>query len=86
MMHGFGYGYGMYGWTGLIINLAIIIAIIWLIVWIVRRVTATNQGPAGTFGSVSGASPSPREILQIRYARGEITREQYLEALEDLNS
>jgi uncharacterized membrane protein len=31
------------------------------------------------------AQPLPRDILQIRYASGEITREQYLQMLDDLN-
>ena len=35
-------------------------------------------------GTRSGSSQSAREILQVRYARGELTREEYLAVLQDL--
>jgi len=81
MMNGFGVG-GMGlvgGLIGLIFNLAIVIGIVILIVWAVKRFTsgATN------WNQTSG-SQSPREILQTRYARGEITRDQYQQMLQDL--
>jgi putative membrane protein len=69
-----GYGFGL---IGLIFNVAIIVGFVWLVVWAVRRFT---NGTAGT----SSGSVSPREILQARYARGEITRDQYREMLADL--
>ena len=64
------------GWIGLLFNLAIIIGIVILVVWAVKRFTS---------GSVSSGSQTPREILQARYARGEITRDQYQQILQDLN-
>ncbi len=85
MMGGFGYGgYGGLGLIGLILNLVIavgiIVAVVVLIVWLARRL-----------GSGSGSSPytdsavlKPRDILQVRYARGEISRDQYKEMLSDL--
>ena len=77
-MHGFGFGgMGLFGgWIGLIFNLAIIVGIVILVVWAVKRFTS---------GSVSSGSQTPREILQARYARGEITRDQYQQILQDLN-
>jgi putative membrane protein len=69
-----GYGFGL---IGLIINIAIIVGILWLTVWAVRRFTS------GTPRWSSG-SQTPRDILQVRYARGEITRDQYQEMLKDL--
>ena len=75
-MHGFG-GMSLFGgWIGLLFNLAIIIGIVILVVWAVKRFTS---------GSVSSGSQTPREILQARYARGEITRDQYQQILLDLN-
>ena len=75
-MHGFG-GMGLLGgWIGLLFNLAIIIGIVILVVWAVKRFTS---------GNVSSGSQTPREILQARYARGEITRDQYQQILQDLN-
>ena len=75
-MHGFG-GMGLFGgWIGLLFNLAIIIGIVILVVWAVKRFTS---------GSVSSGGQTPRDILQARYARGEITRDQYQQILLDLN-
>lgn len=72
-------GFGMMGffggWIGMLINLAILIGIVVLIVWAVKRFTSSSP---------STNTQTPREILQARYARGEITREQYQQMLQDL--
>ncbi|HZD55168.1 MAG TPA: SHOCT domain-containing protein [Anaerolineales bacterium] len=90
MMHGFGYGFGglgSFGWIGLIINLVltvgIIIGVVLLVVWAVRRLSPSGQGQAMTTYQTPGQAP--RDILQIRYARGEITREEYQQMLSDLS-
>jgi putative membrane protein len=83
-------GWGGYGSFGMILNLivtvGVIIGIVWLVIWLVRR--AGFNGLA-TFSQIVvdpiSTTQSQREILQARYARGEITREQYQEILEDLN-
>ena len=75
-------GFGMmggFGLIGLIFNLAIVVGIIVLIVWAVRRFS----GSASNWNQPSH-NQSPREILQARYARGEITREQYQQMMQDL--
>lgn len=82
MMHGFGFG-GMGllgGWIGLIFNLAIIIGIVILVVWAIKRFTSGSVNGNQTLGN-----QAPREILQARYARGEITRDQYQQMLQDLS-
>ena len=83
-MMGWGSGLGTYGWIGMILNLVITVAVIvgvaWLVIWLVRRASA-NGGAA--FGSTA-APQSPREIVQSRYARGEISREEYQGILADL--
>ena len=81
---GWGGSFGYYGWIGLIINILVVVAIIWLVVWLVRRLSSNGSG-TNAFFNQPGAGQSPREILQARYARGEITREQYQEILVDLN-
>jgi len=88
MMTGFGLGcfgnWGSYGWIGMIINLALLLAaiggVIWLVTWVVRRADRRAENPAAFTGMLS-----PREIIQARYARGEITREQYLALVDDLS-
>jgi len=78
MMHG--YGLGLWGGLiGLVLNILIIGGIVWLVVWAVRRLAGGSA-----HWSQSSGGQSPREILQVRYARGEITREQYQEMLKDL--
>jgi putative membrane protein len=82
MMHGYGFG-GMGllgGWIGLIFNLAILVGIVLLVVWSVKRFTNSS-----TNGNQASGNQSPREILQARYARGEITRDQYQQILQDLS-
>jgi putative membrane protein len=88
MMHGFGYGgYGGFGLIGLIFNaviaVALLLALVLLIVWLWRRVNAGGQGMT-THQPPAESKASPKEILQMRYARGEITREQYQQMLGDL--
>lgn len=80
---GWGGSFGAYGWIGLIFNILIIALFVWLIVWAVRRFSS-GSGANSLFNQQS-VEQSPREILKIRYARGEITREQYQEMLSDLN-
>ena len=75
-MHGFGGMDLLGGWIGLIFNLAILVGIVVLIVWAVKRFTS---------GNVSSGGQTPREIAQARYARGEITRDQYQQLLQDLS-
>lgn len=83
-----GYGFGSFGLIGMILNLVItvgvIVAIVLLVVWLVRRLGSEGGGFSAGQRSAHEAL-SPREILQTRYARGEITRDQYQQALSDLS-
>ncbi|GAB4577371.1 MAG: hypothetical protein Fur0022_01020 [Anaerolineales bacterium] len=85
---GFTNGWGSLGWPGnwpgmilgWLVNLGLIIGAVFLVTWLVRGASASSRGSA-----TAGQFPAPREVLQTRYARGEITREQYLEILGDLS-
>lgn len=84
MMHGW---YGGFGWIGMILGgifwLALLVGLILLIVWGIKRL---NRMPSNSNAGSSGqAILTPKEILQGRYARGEITREQYQQMLSDLD-
>jgi len=88
MMGGSGYGFGGLGLIGMILNLVItigvIVGIVLLVVWLARRLG--SEGGALQAGHRSRAGqPSPHEILQTRYASGEITRDQYQQMLSDLS-
>ncbi len=69
------------GLLSVIVVLAIIfiilIGLVVLVVWAVRR----TSGPGG-----AARPQTARDVLELRYARGEITREQYQQMKEDLNS
>ena len=80
-------GFGGFGLVGSILNIVItvglIIGIVWLVIWIVRRLSSNQK----TLLSQSGSSDnmkSPLDILKVRYARGEITRDEYQDMLTDL--
>ena len=84
MIGGFG-GYGGFGSTMMIVNtvitVAVLIGLVWLVIWAVRRFSANS-----TFnGSQSGSGQSARDFTQIRYAKGEITREEYQQILSDIS-
>lgn len=77
------FGYGGFGWIGMIINLVItigvIVGLVILVVWAVRRMSANsvNQSPNLT-------DQSAKDIAKARYAKGEISREEYQQILSDL--
>jgi putative membrane protein len=77
MMHGFGFGLGF---LGPVLMLLFWVGLILLAVWIVKTVFQGSSSPT----SNSGKEPTAREVLDQRYARGEITRAEYELMKEDL--
>ena len=89
---GYGYGYGpqwgmMGGWGGygtgyglvhMIIWIVILVAIIALVVWLVRSVAA------GGMHQLPPRRSAGLEVLEERYARGEINRAEYLQKRKDI--
>ncbi len=81
---------GGWGWFGALLNLFLVLlfvgGVVWLIVWLVRRSGYGGRGlPTAPFQAPPpGSVDDPKVILKARYARGEITREQYLQMLNDL--
>ncbi|MBI4339550.1 MAG: SHOCT domain-containing protein [Chloroflexi bacterium] len=67
-----GWGWMLTGWIWMVVFWG---AIIWLVVWGVNRLSQGQRPPAGQ---------SPLDIAKARYARGEITREQYEQLKKDL--
>jgi len=78
-----GYGYGgmglLGGLIGMIVSIAVLIGVVLLIVWAVRGLAGGSS-----HWNQPSSSQSPADILKVRYARGEITREQYQQMLKDL--
>lgn len=91
MMGGFGSGISGLGLFGglfsLVFSIGLLVALVLLGIWLWQKVSPalspeTIAQPLTGMRSVS--SQSARETLQIRYARGELTREEYLAMLQDL--
>ena len=85
MGYGTGLGFGMGGWLGMLGFMVLIVGLIVLVAWLVGR-----NGPAGQ-GQLP--TPAPRssgqdavEVLRLRFARGEITQDEYLAAKQTLES
>ncbi len=82
MMWGYGMGAGMGTmvllWVLLIVGLAVL-------AFVLVRVLGNNSGRSGGATTPqAGSSRRAREILEERYARGEISTEEYRERLETL--
>lgn len=79
MMGNFG---GFFNPLGAILSLvfwALIVAGgVLLVVWLVRSLTGVSPTPTATTG------PSALDVLKMRYAKGEITKEQFEEMKRDL--
>jgi len=89
---GYGYGYGpgwgmMNGWGGYgwgfgllhgAVSVAVIVAVVFLVIWALRSVT--GAGPHGPHMRRSAGL----DVLEERYARGEIGRDEYLQKKKDI--
>lgn len=77
-------GYGGFSWIGMLVNmvimLAIVVGFVFLVIWAVRRTSGNNHQP----GIQGSSSQSAKDIAQARYAKGEITRDEYQQILADL--
>jgi putative membrane protein len=86
MMGGYG-GYGGYGgsWLGMgmmwFFGVVLLIGVVLMVVWIVRM----TQGPSG-HASAPAPGNDPCNIAKVRYAKGEITKEQYDEICRTLST
>ena len=85
-MWGHGPEWGMGGWGGaglgsifMIFWLLVIVALIAGVVWFVRSASHHNSGPLR-----GPPRSSSLDILEERYARGEINRDEYLEKRRDM--
>ena len=78
--------FGTWGWVAMILQMVfwvgLIAGVALLVVWAIRRSARTTTSMSSYAIS---SQPTARDILQARYARGEITREQYQQMLNDLS-
>jgi putative membrane protein len=94
MMYGYGRGagyggYGMMGgyggWLALFFGLLVLVGVVLLVIWAVR----TMSGPGHDHVVVPPTAPTPPtddacSIAKLRYAKGEITKDQYEEICKTL--
>ncbi len=78
-------GFGLMGGIGLIFNIAFWGGIIWLVVWGVRQFSRSNAGASFDGSTAIAPQQSASEILAVRYARGELTRDEYRNTLNELS-
>ena len=86
-MGGFGAGMGGLGLFGGLLStfliLGLLVGLVFLGIWLWRRFGASQGAGSWTLAQDARQTPA-REILQTRYARGELTREEYQRMLQDL--
>lgn len=70
-----------FGLVGLLLMLLFWVLLIVGAIWLVKFIFPEDGLPGRR---MTNRSSSARDILEMRYARGEITRDQYLTMLEDI--
>ncbi len=76
-------GPGALGWTIFALQLVLVLGVAWLAASTLAGVLARRRSPASA-GADTAATADPLEMLRMRYARGEIGRDEYLQARADL--
>lgn len=56
-----------------------------LSVWAVRTLLGSRRAATGSQASAVAPEPNAREIARRAYARGDMTRERFIEVIEDLD-
>ncbi len=77
MMWGYGYNGGVWMW---VVGGLIVVGLVVLVVALIRNSTAVTR--AGT--TITAVTSTPRQILDERYARGELNTEEYRERVVTL--
>lgn len=92
MMGGWGMGPGMMGGFGfpmiggivMFLFWALVIGgIVWLVVWLAR---GGAQSASNALINTPSMNQTPLDILKVRYAKGEITKEQFEDMKRDLSA
>ena len=75
--------YGMSGWVWGF-GVLVIIGVVILVIVVVRMLANPRTVPPQTSPTVPPVASSPKQILDMRYAKGELTTEEYRERLSAL--
>ena len=73
-------------WLMMILRVVCFVAIVLLVVWIVKSLKKSNKGAVNQSNSalIDRSNDNALKIVKERYAKGEITKEQYDAYLQDL--
>ena len=76
-----------WGWLVMVLwvvfSIALLVLVVLAVVWLARSLGG-DRGQRGAGQPSAGGPGSAREALDLRYARGEIGREEYVQARRDL--
>ena len=78
-----GYGYNMMGW-GWLIGVVIVVLVVIAVVVALLLIPGRMRHPAMVPLSATDSGPTPRQILDERYAKSDLTTEEYLERVKHL--
>jgi putative membrane protein len=70
-------------WIWTVVGVAMLVLVVLAVVWLARSAGGSEAGSSS--GSAPHGGPSAREVLDLRYAKGEITRDEYVQARRDLD-
>lgn len=79
-----GFGFPLIGGIMMFLFWALVIGgIVWLVVWLVR---GGAQSASRALMSTPSMNQAPLDLLKVRYAKGEITKEQFEDMKRDLSA
>ena len=78
-----GYGYNMMGW-GWLIGAVIVVLVVIAVIVALLLIPGRMRHPAVVPLSAANVGPTPRQILDERYAKSDLTTEEYLERVKHL--
>lgn len=81
MMYGSGVGFGLGGFLGMLGMIIVVIGVVLLIAWLVGRVAPATQTQPPMSQPIG---QDAFELLRMRFARGEITEDEYRSAKQVL--
>lgn len=73
------------GFFGGILPFLFLLALLGIAVWAIARASSTARGPAPIPSSASRTDPALEEV-RLRYARGEMNREEFVQRARDLGA
>ncbi len=78
---GLGLGFGFGGWLMMFGGVALVVGLVLLVAWWARRAGGTSATtpsyPGFTTTTGTPSTPDAMEILRVRFARGEISAEEF---------